>query len=420
MTAHHGRARLSGLALAAALVLLWLGAAIAAADRPNALDRRVDALTQTQLMSEPARTLVDPDRQAAAARRVHWTLLGWVFTSLFEAAALFYLWNSGNAAALRDALRRRIRSEVGVRFLFGAALALIARAAALLPAFYLYRVDRILQLTTDLTRVWALFWIYHTLIGMVVAGLIAAVVLWLAERTHQWYAYTILAVLAASAGWAYANPYIESPRSLLPFTGAVAAPVRAMLAKAGLASAPVFLSADNLALGEATVLGAGASRRVILSPGFVAGARPPEIEYRVAYELGRIAGGAPLSIALIEGGVIIVFAAIAIVIADRVRFRRDDDPLSRLAIVGALFALVYLAAVPVRNAALRSYVFDADRYAVALTGDPGAAIRSLVRASDQRMEEVCPESAATLFLYTTPGAGARVAAINRVPDGCNR
>ncbi len=406
-------------AVAAILMLLWLGAAVAA-ERPNGLDRRVDALTQTQLMTQPARALVDPDRQAAATRRVHWTLLGWVLTSLFEAVALFYLWSSGRAAALRDALRRRIGSEWGVRFLFGASLALVARVAALLPAFYLYRVDRILQLTTDLTRVWGLFWIYHTLLGMVVAGLIASIVLWLAERTHQWYAYTILAVLAASVGWAYASPYIESPRTLVSLNAAAAAPLHALLAKAGLSNAPVFVGAENLALGEAVVLEAGASRRVVLSPGLVAGTTEPEIEYRVAYELGRIAGGAILSIALIEGGVIIVFAAIAIVIADRVRFRRDDDPLSRLAIVGALFALVYLAAVPVRNAALRSYVFDADRYAVAMTGDPAAAVRSLVRASDQRMEEVCPETSATLFLYTTPGVGARVAAINRVPDGCSR
>ena len=396
-----------GIVVAAMLVVLWFGVAVAAVERPNALDRRVDALTTAALMTEPARALVDPDRQAAATRRVHWTLLGWFLTSLFEAAALLYLWSSGNAATLRNALRRRVRSEWGVRFLFGAALALVARVAALLPAFYLYRVDRILQLTTDLTRVWALWWVYHTVVGMIVAGVIAAVVLWLAERTHQWYAYTILAILAASVGWAYASPYIESPRAAVP------------LARAGLPNVAVYVSGTDSALGDATVLGAGPSRRVVLSPGFVAGATEPEIAYRVAYELGRLMHGDRLSIALIEGGVIIVFAAIAIVVADRVRFRRDDDPLSRLAIVGALFALVYLAAVPVRNAALGAYVFDADRYAVALTGDPAAAVRSLVRASDQRMEEVCPEPAATLFLYTAPGTGARVSAINRVPSGCN-
>jgi Zn-dependent protease with chaperone function len=79
---------------------------------------------------------------------------------------------------------------------------------------------------------------------------------------------------------------------------------------------------------------------------------------------------------------------------------------------------VYLGAVPVRNAALRSYDFDADRYAVAVTADPSAAVRALVRASDQRMIEVCPEGSATLFLYTAAGIGARVAAINHVPSGC--
>jgi STE24 endopeptidase len=166
------------------------------------------------------------------------------------------------------------------------------------------------------------------------------------------------------------------------------------------------------------VLGFGGSRRVALSERVIADNTPPEIRYVVAYELGHIMHGDLLSIALIEGGVIIVFAALAVVIADRIRFRRDDDPLSRLTIVGALLALVYLAAVPVRNAALRSYDFDADRYAVVLTGDPAAAVRALVRTADQRMEEVCPEQSATLFLYTSPGIGARVARINRVPSAC--
>jgi hypothetical protein len=34
------------------------------------------------------------------------------------------------------------------------------------------------------------------------------------------------------------------------------------------------------------------------------------------------------------------------------------------------------------------------------------------------MEEVCPEWTATLYLYTAPGTGARIAAINHVPSGC--
>jgi cytochrome b len=340
---------------------LLLGAVALARQPPSSLDLRVDSLSQSALLSEPATALVDPARQAAAIRRAHWTVIGFVLIQLFEAAALFYLWNSGGAAALRDWLRLRFTRESAVRFCFGAMLALVARVAAFIPSFYLYRVDRTLDLTFELTRIWALYWIFHTIVAMIVAGLIAAIVLWLAWRTHQWYVYAIAGILAVSVAWSYLNPV-----RVVRFTGST----------------------------------------------------PAEITYLHDYELGYAMHGNQLSIALIEGGIIIVFAALAVVIADRIRFRRDDDPLSRLAIVGALLALVYLAAVPVRNAALSSYAFGADRYSVALTGDPAAAVRALVRAGDQRMLEVCPELTAMLFLYDTPGIGARIAAINRVPSGC--
>ncbi len=370
-----------GIAFATlSLAVMCLVASARVAERPNALDLRVDTLSRVALMTQPATALVDPHRQAAALRRAHWTVAGWLLIALFEAAALFWLWNSGGAAGLRDWLRRRLAHEWAVRFLFGAALALVARLAAFLPAFYLYRVDRTLDLTFELTRWWALLWAFHTLVAMAIAGAIAAAVLWLASRTHQWYLYAVVGILAASVAWSYAAEYVNSAGTHLVRTP-----------------------------GGATVR---------ISDLRVAGSTPAEVAYVAAYELGHIANGDRLSMALIEGGVIIVFGALAVVIADRIRFRRDDDPLSRLALVGALLALVYIAAVPVRNAALRSYDFGADRYAVALTNDPASAVRSLVREGDQRMEEVCPEWTATLFLYTAPGIGARVAAINRVPNGC--
>jgi Zn-dependent protease with chaperone function len=203
-----------------------------------------------------------------------------------------------------------------------------------------------------------------------------------------------------------------------PVNDALGAKLRPLLARVHMQDVAIFQTADHSAVGEAVVLGAGSVRRIVLSRGLVAGDTEPEIEYQIAYALDRITKGVLLSVALIEGGVIIIFSAIAIVIADRVRFRRDDDPVSRLAIVGALLALVYIIAVPVRNAALRSYDLDADRYAVALTGNPSAAVRALVRVSDQRMIEVCSEPAATLFLYTAAGIGGRVAAINHVQSGC--
>jgi Peptidase family M48 len=355
-----GRVVLGGTIVTAILWLLLGAAALAA--RPNALDLRVDGLTTRVLLTEPATALVDPARQAGAIRRTHWTVFGFVLTQLFEAVALFYLWSSGGAARMRDALGRRFASDWSVRFLFGALLALVARLASIVPSFYLYRVDRTLELTTELTRVWALYWVFHTILAMIIAGLIVAIILWLVSLTHQWYLYAIAGVLAASVAWSYISTQLRAE-------------------------------------------------------GF-AGLTPPEVKYRLAYLAGHIAHGDRLSIALIEGGIIIVFAAIAVVIADRIPFRRDDDPLSRLTIVGSLLALVYLAAVPVRNAALRSYDLSADEYAIATTGDPAAAVRTLVRAADERMIEVCPELTATLFLYTTPAVGTRVAAINHIRNAC--
>jgi STE24 endopeptidase len=231
----------------------------------------------------------------------------------------------------------------------------------------------------------------------------------------------MIGVLAACVGWSYLSAYVEGPatHAISPLDAAVDGRIRATLARAQIAPPPVLReSLGDSPLAQVVVLGSSGDRRILLSRDLLAGDTEPEIEYEIAYELERVAHGDLLFVALIEGGVIIVFSAIAIVIADRVRFRRDDDPLSRLAIVGALLALVYLAAVPVRNAALRSYDFDADRFAVAVTGNPSAAVRALVRSTDQRMIEVCPERAATLFLYTAAGIGNRIAAINHVSSTC--
>jgi Zn-dependent protease with chaperone function len=410
-----------GAVVAVLLFASAIGIVSAAFTRPNELDRRVDAIPAQALLSQPASSLVDADRQAAARRLARLTLPGFVLMALFQAAALAYFWRSGAAAVVRDRLRRNLRVEWIVRFLFGALLALIARFAAVLPAFYLYRVERVMDLSVELTRTWALFWIGHTVLAMVVAGAIATVVLWLVDRTHQWFVYAIVMILGVSIVWSYASPYFEvfGERAVVPVAESLHADVRAALARGAVPDVPVYAETVPASpLANAVVLGLGPYRRVILTHSLVVSGTPPEIVYRTVYEIGHVIHADPLFVALIEGGIIIVFSAIAVVIADRIGFRRDDDPLSRFALVGALLALVYLGAVPVRNAALRSYDLDADRYAVKLTGDRAGAVRAIVREADQRLEEVCPGTLSTLLLEVHPSPGVRVAAINGVSSGC--
>lgn len=372
-------------------------------------------------MSESATQLVDPARQAAAQRLVHWRLPIWICVQIFEALGLVYFWLSGGAASLRRFLQRHIRSPWLMRFTFGASLALVARLASIVPGFALYRVDRIMQLSVQLTRSWLGLWTFHTLLGMIAAGLIAAIVLGLVARTHQWYLYTIVAILAGCVIVPLAAPYARIPgsSSLQPLSGSLRLRIEGLLRRSGLPQVPVsVVRVAQSPVGGAAVLGLGASRTIVVSDTLIAGSSPSEVEYAVAVELSHFVHHDVIAIALIEGGIIILFSALAVLIADRIPFRRDDDPLSRLAIVGALLALLYIVAVPARNAAIQGYDFGADRYAVALTGDRADAVRSLVRNADQRMEEACPEPAARLFLYTSPGLALRVAAINGVPDRC--
>ena len=135
-------------------------------------------------------------------------------------------------------------------------------------------------------------------------------------------------------GWAYVSPYFTLPgsRTIEPLGGPLGAELHAMLVRAGLPHVPVLREdVRNASINGAVVLGLVGSRRIVLTDTLLAGDTRPEAEYVVAYELGHIVHHDPLSIALIEGGIIIVFTALAIVIADSIRFRRDDDPISRLA-----------------------------------------------------------------------------------------
>jgi STE24 endopeptidase len=308
-----------------------------------------------------------------------------------------------------------------VRVSFGAALALIARIAALLPAFYLFRVERTMNLSVQLTRTWAAFWIGHTVLAMLVAGILAALVLWLVDRTHQWYAYTIVIILGVCIVWSYSSPYFQVPlgRQVEPLTGPLRVQIERALARGSVPEVPIYVEkAQASPISAAVVVGLGRFHRVVLTRTLVVAGTSGEVVYRATYAMGHALHADPLFAALIEGGIIIIFAALAVVLADRIGFRRDDDSLSRFALLGALLALLYLGAVPVRNASLRSYDLDADRYAVSLTGDRASAVRAIVRETDQRMEEVCPRMLTTLFIAEHPSPALRVSALNGIPPNC--
>ncbi len=393
--------------------------------RPNALDREVDALSTHALLTRSAFDLIDAARAAAAAWLQTLLIPAWLVMVLVQIAVLAWFWRSGSAARLRDRLRLHLRNEFFVRFAFGAVVVLLAYAAALIPQVFQYRVVRIMQLTDQLLRTWLLGWVESTIIAMLVAGTIAAVVLWMADRTHQWYLYTIAAVIGFTLLFAYVNPYVVTPIS--PTTRpaalppAVAADVRRLRRLTGGSAAPILQDASRQTpIGYAYVTGWGRSQRIIISKTLIAGSTPAEVLFVIARSLGSIQANDGLHEALIESAFIVLGTALAVFIADRVGFRRDDDPLSRLALVGALMGAVYLVGVPFYNGYLRQRDVDAQAYAVGLTGDRAAAIRYWVRDANQALLPICPQPVAHWYLDVRPAPGSTIAELQQRPDPCNR
>ncbi len=388
----------------------------------DALDRYVNAIPSARLLAEPIARLVDADRQAAGARLVAFELPGWFAAIFAQALALLYFWRVGGAARWRDALRAALGGEAAVRFTFGATLAVIARAAAVLPAFYLWRVERVMGLSHALTRVWAYEYVLGTLIGMLVAGCIAAILLWLVERTHQWYLYTIAAIVAISILGALVDPYAIAPlfERYAPLGGAIGTRAGAFASREGYAGVPVLVEhrIDRIPVDAAKTEGMGSTQRIVLADAIVDTSTPEEIDFYLASEIAQLDNHDPLNLALIDAAIVIIGTAIAVVIADRVPFRRDDDPISRITLVGALLALVYILAVPVDHAAVVSMRLRAQREAVAMTGNRAAALRALVRAGDEQIEQVCPSAFGSTFLYRAPTLGEDALAVGDRTTGC--
>ncbi len=403
-----------------ALAVTAIAVAHAATVRPNAIDYRIDAIPVRVLLSRPATQLVDPERQVAALRLSRWMFPGWLISILAQIAALFYFWQSGAAARLRDLVRRWTRSEWTVRLLCGAALALVARLASVVPEFYIYRVQRSMSLSGQLFHVWSMDWLLNTAIAMVASGVAVAIALWLVDRTHFWYLYLAGLIVVLSLGIAMLDPIFAKP----PFDRIKAPPAWAATTIASVEAAakrdvPVVMEVRSRShLGSARVEGLSFQRRIVLSDTIFAVSSPSELRYIVAYELGLVTIDSPLRDATLDALFVILGISIGVAIADRIGFRRDDDPISRLALVAAILGVMYLIVLPIDNTVHRNESASATRYALALTGERAAAVRTTIRAADQSLGEACPNILTRLFFLASLDPSTRVSIANGVPNAC--
>lgn len=376
-------------------------------------------------MTLPPAKLVDPHRQRAAYQLARYRRPAFIVSVFSQVIALLWLWRSGNAARFRDFLRRRIRNLPGVRFIFGAALGLIAGIAALPAAFVVYRMGHNIGLTQQTAGSWLTDQMLEALLTALAAGILVMIIMYFVEKRRLWYLYTAAVLYLFTLASAFVQPYIFAPLfntyTPLPATAPIYARLHAVALKAGVGDAPLYvtnLSKQSVAA-NAFVAGFGASKRIVVGDTLLATATDGEVAFTLAHEIGHYVNGDVLH-GIFIGWVFLVFtAALSVLVADRIGFRTDDDPLARLALVGALLLVsALLVLFPLYNTYSRGVEARADAYAVQITNDRPSGVRLFVRFADDGLALVCPSRVVRWFLYDHPPVGSRIAAVRGTPDPC--
>jgi STE24 endopeptidase len=407
------------VALAVALVVL-AGAQRADAARTR-LDARVDALTSHQLLTRSAAVLVDPGRQRRAraiADLSHGASAGW---ALAQILAFWWLWRSGGAARLRDTMRRRTRSRPLQRAVFGAAMGALAPVAAFPFALLSYRVGFNAGVTDERLRAWVVDYLMRVALDAAIGALVVVSVLALVDRFRgRWYIVLGLLLYAGSLAAVAFLPLLPIGTPHKPTPHADAALGADVARSVGVPGTPLVVIASSRHSNAMTTnaAGIGSTARVVVGDVTLVHLEPAELRYVLAVAFARVREGVTLRQTLLATTLLIVSAAIAIVLSDRIGFRRDDDALSRLSLVATFLGLVLVVTYPVYNLYGRKLARGADAIALTATGDRPAAARALVRNADDDMVLLCDRRSLRWYFDDRPPLGSRIAAIAGTTDPC--
>jgi hypothetical protein len=147
---------------------------------------------------------------------------------------------------------------------------------------------------------------------------------------------------------------------------------------------------------------------------------PAETEFLLARQYAHLRRHDVLVLTLAGITLFIFAAAVAVLISDRIGFRRDDDPLARLALVGTFLGVAVLLFYPAYNAIERGIEWRTDQLALSAVTDRAAGVRFLVRLADDDLIPLCGRRTVRWYFESRPPLGSRIAAIGHTTDPCPR
>jgi Zn-dependent protease with chaperone function len=409
------------VAVAALLLVLWVPAVASAQAFDN---HRVTAISSRRLLHTSAVALVDPVQQRRAraiSDDQELLFAGWAVAPIL---AFYFLWQLGYAARLRDLLRRRMRSPWLYRGVFGAALGALATIVSLPFAFASYRVAYYVGLTGQTIGAWFLDELVRVFVVGLSAAIVVAVILALVDWTRLWYLVFAGILYAAALGIVAIEPVLFSPLTShdRPAPAAVVALGDQVARALGTSPVPLVItgsSARTTALISRTS-GLGPFDRILIGDASLEESTPAETEFLLARQYAHLREHDVLTLTLAGVTLFVFAAAFAVLISDRIGFRRDDDPLARLALVGTFLGIAVLAFYPAYNALERGIEWRTDRLALAAVADRAAGVRLFVRRADDDLIPLCGRRTVRWYFESRPPLGSRIAAINNTTDPCPR
>ena len=162
---------------------------------------------------------------------------------------------------------------------------------------------------------------------------------------------------------------------------------------------------------NAALMGAGRTRRIVLSDTLLEQYPAAEIEVIMAHEIGHQRHNDIYRLFLLQSAILLagLYAASLIFKASVVPlgFSGAAD-VAALPLLILIFGAVSLLLPPLANSYSRRLESAADGYALELTGDPGSFVGAMTRLTDQNLAEAEPGRWVERLLHDHPGYNSRV------------
>ena len=254
------------------------------------------------------------------------------------------------------------------------------------------------------------------LIGGLLAVLGAEVVYALLRATSWWWLWSALAFLVGYALLAWVAPVWLVPLfyRLVPLEDVgLRERLLGIAAKAGVPVIGVWVADQSRKsrTANAAVVGLGDTRRIVLFDTLISEFRPPEIEAVLAHELahqvhhdverGLLIQGAITLGTFWAGGRWLDAGAAPLGLT-------GPADLGGLPLLGLIFMVLGLVALPLANGWSRHVERQADDFALRMIGDPQAFIAAMERLAELNLAEREPHPVKEFLLYSHPSITRRI------------